>query len=201
MAETQQENKPNKIVLPRNCLKSTHGRKEYAPPPWHPSFLGLSPDPEATEQTKLWCIPFSWENKEKCIHRRSGKKGIHHRGLRPWKWKKEGFHGGGVYFFFPATYFQKDVNIRFRGYSVTACKTPEELGCSGHSKLTLILCSFHYDIRMGQEPDWNWNPKQSEPFKAKPESSEPLVLERKELGPQRFKPFYAKVQSWISLFF
>ena len=28
------------------------GKKECAPPPWHPSFLGLSPDPEVTEQKK-----------------------------------------------------------------------------------------------------------------------------------------------------
>ena len=41
------------------------GKKEYTPPPWHPSFFGLSPDPEATEQKKLWCIPFSLENKGK----------------------------------------------------------------------------------------------------------------------------------------
>ena len=39
------------------------GKKEYTPPPWHPSFLGHSPDPEVTEQKKLWCIP--WENKGK----------------------------------------------------------------------------------------------------------------------------------------
>ena len=41
------------------------GKKEYAPPPRDPPFLGLSPDPEVTEQKKLWCIPFSWENKGK----------------------------------------------------------------------------------------------------------------------------------------
>ena len=35
------------------------------------------------------------------VHHRSGKKGIHHRGLRPWKRKKKGFHSGGVYFFLP----------------------------------------------------------------------------------------------------
>ena len=30
------------------------GKKEYTPPPWDPSFLGLSPDPEVTEQKTLW---------------------------------------------------------------------------------------------------------------------------------------------------
>ena len=28
------------------------GKKEYTPPPWDPSFLGLSPEPEVTEQKK-----------------------------------------------------------------------------------------------------------------------------------------------------
>ena len=60
----------------------------------------LSPDPEVTEQKKLWCILFSWENKGKgYTHHRSGKKGIHHRASDPEKEKKEGLHGGGVYFF------------------------------------------------------------------------------------------------------
>ena len=45
--------------------KMVQGKKEYTPPPLDPSFLGLSPDPEVTEQKKLWCIPFSWENKER----------------------------------------------------------------------------------------------------------------------------------------
>ena len=82
----------------QDCLQ---GKKEYTPPPWDPSFLGLSPDPEVTEQKKLWCIPFSWENKEKGIHHRSGKRGIHHRASDPEKEKKGGLHGGGVYFFLP----------------------------------------------------------------------------------------------------
>ena len=48
---------------PSSLQKVIQGRKEYTPPPRDPSFLGLSPDPEVTEQKKLWCIPFSWENK------------------------------------------------------------------------------------------------------------------------------------------
>ena len=46
----------------------------YTPPPRDPSFLGLSPDPEVTEQKKLWCTPFSWKKKENGIHHRSGKR-------------------------------------------------------------------------------------------------------------------------------
>ena len=42
-----------------------------------------------------------WKTREKGIHHRSGKKGIHHRASDPEKEKKEGLHGGGVYFFLP----------------------------------------------------------------------------------------------------
>ena len=31
-------------------LSGFQGRNEGTPPPWHPSILGLSPDPEVTEQ-------------------------------------------------------------------------------------------------------------------------------------------------------
>ena len=33
-------------------LSQRPGKKEYTPPPWHPPFPGLSPDPEVTEQKK-----------------------------------------------------------------------------------------------------------------------------------------------------
>ena len=54
--------------------------------------------PRGRRAKKPWCVPSPWENG---IHHRSGKKGMHHSGLRPQKRKKEGFHGGGAYFFFP----------------------------------------------------------------------------------------------------
>ena len=44
--------------ISRNCVSNSQslqdslGKKEYTPPPWHFSFLGLSPDPEDTEQKK-----------------------------------------------------------------------------------------------------------------------------------------------------
>ena len=44
---------------------------------------------------------FPGKTREKGIHHRSGKKGIHHRASDPKKEKKEGFHGGGVYFCLP----------------------------------------------------------------------------------------------------
>ena len=77
------------------------GQKEYTPPPRDPSFLGLSPDPEVTEQKSYGVYHFPGKTREKGIHHRSGKKGIHHRASDPEKEKKEGLHGGGVYFFLP----------------------------------------------------------------------------------------------------
>ena len=56
-------------------------------------------------KTKLCCRPLPWENKGNGYRpHRPGKKGIHHRGgLRPQQnQRKEGFHGGGVHFFFLA---------------------------------------------------------------------------------------------------
>ena len=63
-------------------------------------FLGLSPDPEVTEQKKLRCTQFSWAGK-RVFTIGPTKKGTHHRASDPEKEKKEGFHGGGVHFFLP----------------------------------------------------------------------------------------------------
>ena len=71
------------------------GKRKNTPPPWHPSSLGRSPDPEATEQKKTMWKPSPWENshgvynflgktREKGRHHKSGK-GMHHRGPRPEK--------------------------------------------------------------------------------------------------------------------
>ena len=71
---------------------SSVGKKESPPPPWHhgtPSSLGLSPDPEVTEQKRLWCITISLGKQgKKGIHHRSGKKGVLYRGPDPEKGKK-----------------------------------------------------------------------------------------------------------------
>ena len=76
-------------------------KKEYTPPPWHPSFLGLSPDSEVTQQEKLWCIPcFPGKTREKGIHHRSGKKGIHHRASDPTQKIKRRVSTVVVYTFF-----------------------------------------------------------------------------------------------------
>ena len=77
-----------------------------------PFFLGLSPDPEVTEQKKLWSIPFSWETREKGIHHRSGKKGIHHRASDTEKEKKKGLAFG----VFPLSLLS----------AITACGGPED---------------------------------------------------------------------------
>ena len=74
--------------------------RKYAPPPWHLSFLSLSPDPKAAEQKTLWCVPFPWENKGKIHH--GSRKGVYTiEGSKPEE--KEGFHGGGVYFSLPSS--------------------------------------------------------------------------------------------------
>ena len=58
------ENPSKKHLLSKNLLRSLlTGEKEHTPPSRDPSFLRLSPDSEVTEQKKLWCIPFSCENK------------------------------------------------------------------------------------------------------------------------------------------
>ena len=62
--------------IPPTPCPPTQGEKEITPPPWHPSSLGLSPECEVTEQKRLWCIR---KTREKVIHHRSGKRGIHHR--------------------------------------------------------------------------------------------------------------------------
>ena len=69
------------------------GKEEYTPPPWHPAFLGLSPDPEVTERKKLMVYTIFLGKQGKGVYtigpwHRSGKKGVHHRGLRPGKGKK-----------------------------------------------------------------------------------------------------------------
>ena len=40
----------------RANLYHAPGKKEYIPPPWRPSFLSLSPDPEVTEQKKNFVL-------------------------------------------------------------------------------------------------------------------------------------------------
>ena len=65
------------FLFPEKRTKSV-----YTPPLWHPSSLGLSPDPEVTEQNSYGVYHFLGKTKEKGMHHRSGKKGIQHRGLR-----------------------------------------------------------------------------------------------------------------------
>ena len=50
------------------------------------------------KQAMVYTIFLGEKTREKGIHHRSGKKGIHHGASDPEKEKKEGLHGGGVYF-------------------------------------------------------------------------------------------------------
>ena len=43
-------------------------RKKYTPPPSHPSFLGLSPDPEVTEQKKTMVYTVFLEKQGKKVY-------------------------------------------------------------------------------------------------------------------------------------
>ena len=49
------------------------GKKEYTPPPWHPSFFGLSPNPEVTAKAMVYTILLG-KQWEKCVHHRSAKR-------------------------------------------------------------------------------------------------------------------------------
>ena len=68
------------------------GKEEYTPAPWHPSPPGLPPDHRA--KTKLG----KQGKRENTI---APERRVHHRGLRPPRRKKEGFHDGVVTFSFP----------------------------------------------------------------------------------------------------
>ena len=58
--------------------------------------------PQGGRAKKTMVYTLFWgKTREKGIHNRSGKKGIHHRASDPEKEKKGGLHGGGVYFFLP----------------------------------------------------------------------------------------------------
>ena len=69
-----------------------------------PLFLRLSPDPEVTEQKKLWCIPFSW-GKGKRVYTIGPERRVYTIEPQTRKRKKMGvLHGGGVYFFLPCSF-------------------------------------------------------------------------------------------------
>ena len=91
-------------ILAFSKCRQERGEKEYTPPPWHPSFLCLSPDPKVTELKKAMVFSpcFGGKTREKGIHHRSGKKGIHHRASDPEKEKRRVSTVVVYTFFFPA---------------------------------------------------------------------------------------------------
>ena len=97
------QKEPDSIPATRHiCLQVIQGEKEYTPPPRDPSFLGLSPNPEVTEQKKLWCIPFSWENKGKGVDTIGPERRVYTIEPQTWKKKKRRVSTVVVYtFFFP----------------------------------------------------------------------------------------------------
>ena len=66
-----------------------------------PPFSVCRPTPRSQRQKNYGVYRFPGKTREKGVYHRSGKQGIHRRGLRPRKGKKEGLHGGDVFFFLP----------------------------------------------------------------------------------------------------
>ena len=71
-------------------------------PPWHPSILGLSPDPEVAEQKKSYVVYlFPGKTREKGVYTNGPEGRVYTTEASDHqKEKKEGFCGGSVYFFF-----------------------------------------------------------------------------------------------------
>ena len=87
-----------------SCLKLCHsGEKEYTPPPWHPSFLGLSCPTLTSQSKKSYGVYLIFLGKQgKRVYTRGPERRVYTiEASDPEKEKKEGFHGGGVYFFLP----------------------------------------------------------------------------------------------------
>ena len=77
------------------------GKKRVYTPTADPSFLGLSPNPEVTDQKSYDVYHFPGKMSEKGIHHRSKKKGIHHRASDPEKEKRRVSTVAVYTFFFP----------------------------------------------------------------------------------------------------
>ena len=71
------------------------------------------PDPDVTEQKKLWHIPYPWESKGKMGYTIGLERRVYTiEASDPEKAKKEGFHGGGVYFFLPCVGRRRGIPIK-----------------------------------------------------------------------------------------
>ena len=95
---------PQKGYLSDTCV-IPHANREKKSIHHHRGTLPFSvcrPTPRSQSKKIYGVYHFPGKTREKGIHHRSGKRGIHHRASDPEKEKKEGFHGGGVYFFLPA---------------------------------------------------------------------------------------------------
>ena len=93
---------PTSFWLPTENRGVLHrGKKSIHHHRGTPLFSVCRPTPSSQSKRSYGVYHFPGKTREKGIHHRSGKKGIHHRAPDPEKEKKEGFHGGGVYFFLP----------------------------------------------------------------------------------------------------
>ena len=88
------------VQLARRLQGATTGEKEYTPPPWDPSFLGLSPDPIGHRAKKAMVYTIFLGKQGKRVYTIGPERGVYTIECSdPEKEKKEGLHGGGVYFF------------------------------------------------------------------------------------------------------
>ena len=87
---------PEKLLWP---VVNTRGKKSIPNHRGTPLFSVCRPTPRSRSRKRYGVYHFPGKTREKGIHHRSGKKGIQHRASDPEKEKKEGLHGGGVYFF------------------------------------------------------------------------------------------------------
>ena len=102
-------------------LKKNRGKKSIHHHCGTPFFSVCRPTPRSQSKKRYGAYHFLGETREKGIHHRSGKKGIHHEASDPEK-KKQGFHGGGVYFFLPGKKYNPKLRNKRRLKRYTPAK-------------------------------------------------------------------------------
>ena len=101
----------------------TQGKKEYTPPPWDPSFLGLSPDPEVTEQKKAMVYTIFLGKQGKRVYTIGPERRVYTIEPQTRKKKKRRVSTVVVYtFFFPET--PESCNCKPLGWYVLRTELP-----------------------------------------------------------------------------
>ena len=115
-------------IHPRKQKTLQQGKKEYTPPPWHPSFLGLSPDPEVAEQKKAMVYTIFLGKQGKRVYTIGPERRVYT--IEPRKRKKRRVSTVVVYtFFFPApTFFPDCKNVALKKLPKISLKTERYFG-------------------------------------------------------------------------